>query len=110
MEALVTKRAHAATYAAPRSILRFGIVGLVSPLLYALLVNLFTYAGALRPLAAFVLAYAIAASYILQSRFTFRVADDPVGQIGSFVLVSLGGLVLSALIMLILCANRSAFP
>ena len=109
MEALVTKRARAATYAAPRSILRFGIVVRV-PLLYALLVNLFTYAvrfGHL-PLSCWPMRSRRPTSCKAVS--PSGPADYSVGQIGSFVLVSLGGLVLSTLVMLILCANCSAFP
>ncbi|HEX2255276.1 MAG TPA: GtrA family protein [Afifellaceae bacterium] len=82
-------------------ILRFGVVGILATTLYFVLVNVIVLGFGLEPVTASVCAYLISLtfSYAFQSRFTFRVAEDPLTQVIRFLVVSLTGLAISFFIM-----------
>jgi putative flippase GtrA len=84
-------------------VVRFGLAGLVSTLAYFLLINALVLAAGMPPVAASVCAYllSLGISYLLQSRFTFRVNADSVGQVARFVITSLAGLIVSWCVMAI---------
>jgi putative flippase GtrA len=73
---------------------RFVLSGIVATLVYFMLTNMLVLAIGLAPTAASVCAYllSIAVSYVLQSRFTFRVNADSVDQMVRFIVTSLVGL------------------
>lgn len=84
-------------------VVRFGLAGLVATVLYFLLTNALVLVGGMPPVAASVGAYllSLGASYLLQSRFTFRVNTDSVDQVARFIITSLAGLFLSWCVMAI---------
>jgi putative flippase GtrA len=84
-------------------VVRFGLAGLVSTLVYFMFINALVLAAGTPPVAASVCAYllSLGISYLLQSRFTFRVNADSVGQVARFVITSLAGLIVSWCVMAI---------
>lgn len=84
-------------------VVRFGLSGLVATLVYFLLTNVLVLAAGMPPTAASVCAYlmSLGVSYLLQSRFTFRVKADSVDQMTRFVVTSLAGLVIAWCVMAI---------
>lgn len=78
-------------------VVRFGLSGLVSTLVYFVLTNALVLVASMMPTTASVCAYllSLGVSYLLQSRFTFRVNADSVDQIVRFVVTSLAGLMIS---------------
>jgi len=81
-------------------ILRFVIAGCSTTILYFLLANVFA-AVTPNPVLASTTAYVacVVASYLLQSRFTFRMPNDSRAQVAKFCAVSVVGLVVSVLVM-----------
>lgn len=84
-------------------VVRFGLSGLVATLVYFLLTNVLVLVAGMPPTAASVCAYllSLGVSYVLQSRFTFRVNADSVDQMTRFVITSLAGLVIAWCVMAI---------
>jgi putative flippase GtrA len=82
-------------------VIRFGLAGLVATLLYFLLTNALVLIAGMPPVAASVCAYlsSMGASYLLQSRFTFRVNSDSINQVVRFIITSLVGLFMSWCVM-----------
>jgi len=78
-------------------VVRFGLTGVTTTLVYFFLTNTFVLLLRMAPAAASVCAYllSIGISYLLQSRFTFRVNSDSVDQVVRFVVTSLAGLAVS---------------
>src|SRR5205807_347052 len=78
-------------------VVRFGLTGVTTTLVYFFLTNAFVLLLRMAPVAASVCAYllSIGISYLLQSRFTFRVNSDSVDQVVRFVVTSLAGLAAS---------------
>lgn len=78
-------------------ILRFGFAGILATILYFILVSAIVSGLGIDPVVASVYAYLIALvfSYVMQSRFTFRVREDTFGQGLRFVITSLCGLAIS---------------
>jgi putative flippase GtrA len=76
---------------------RFGIAGVLATLLYFLIVNGIVLGFGTAPASASVYAYLISLcfSYLMQSRFTFRVPDHSLGQGLRFAVTSLAGLAIS---------------
>ena len=81
-------------------IVRFGAAGLTATLCYFLLANAFASWVGMPPLSASVAAYLVSlvVSYLLQSRYTFGVKQDSVGQMGRFILTAVAGFALCWLI------------
>ena len=81
-------------------IARFGAAGLMATLCYFVLANALAAWGGLPPLSASVVAYlaSLMVSYLLQSRFTFRVKQDSAEQVSRFIVTALAGLALCWLI------------
>ncbi|MBR0806190.1 GtrA family protein [Bradyrhizobium japonicum] len=82
-------------------ILRFGLTGVTTTLVYFVLTNAFVLSSMMRPVVSSVCAYVIsvAISYLMQSRFTFQVDGDSLDQVARFVVMSLTGLVVSWCVM-----------
>jgi putative flippase GtrA len=82
-------------------IVRFGLTGVTTTLVYFFLTNAFVLLLGMPPAVASVCAYlvSIGISYLLQSRFTFRVNSDSVDQVVRFVVTSLAGLGVSWCVM-----------
>ena len=82
-------------------VVRFGLTGVTTTLVYFFLTNAFVLLLRMAPVAASVCAYllSIGISYLLQSRFTFRVNSDSVDQVVRFVVTSLAGLAASWCVM-----------
>jgi putative flippase GtrA len=78
-------------------VVRFGLTGVTTTLVYFFLTNAFVLLLRMAPVAASVCAYllSIGISYLLQSRFTFRVNNDSVDQVVRFFVTSLAGLAAS---------------
>ena len=78
-------------------VVRFGVSGVTTTLVYFFLANAFVLLLGMAPVVASVSAYllSIVISYLLQSRFTFRVNSDSVDQVVRFVVTSLAGLAAS---------------
>jgi putative flippase GtrA len=78
-------------------VVRFGLTGLTTTHVYFFLTNAFVLLLGMPPAVASVCAYllSIGISYLLQSRFTFRVNSDSVDQVVRFVVTSLAGLAVS---------------
>lgn len=78
-------------------ILRFGFAGILATILYFILVGAIVSGLGIDPVVASVYAYLISLvfSYLMQSRFTFRVREDTFGQRLRFVITSLCGLAIS---------------
>jgi putative flippase GtrA len=78
-------------------IVRFGFAGILATILYFILVNTIVMSFGTDPVAASVYAYLLSLvfSYLMQSRFTFGVREDTLGQGLRFVVTSLAGLALS---------------
>ena len=76
---------------------RFGLTGLTTTLAYFLLTNVFVLLFKMAAVSSSVCAYlvSVAISYLLQSRFTFRVNGDSLDQVARFLLTSLAGLMIS---------------
>jgi putative flippase GtrA len=87
-------------------VVRFGLTGLTTTLVYFFLTNAFVLLLRMPPVVASVCAYllSIGISYLLQSRFTFRVNGDSVDQVVRFVVASLAGLAASWCVMAITVA------
>lgn len=77
-------------------VIRFGAAGLIATLCYLVLANALVWGVRLSPLSASVVAYLISlvVSYLLQSRFTFRLRKDSVEQMTRFLITSAVGLCL----------------
>jgi len=90
-----------ATSSSMRLILRFGVSGVTTTLAYFVLTNVFVLSRMMTPVLSSVCAYVIsvAISYLMQSRFTFRVNGDSLDQLARFVVMSLAGLVVSWCVM-----------
>lgn len=90
-----------ATSASARLILRFGVSGVTTTLAYFVLTNAFVLSRMMTPVFSSVCAYVIsvAISYLMQSRFTFRINGDSLDQVVRFVVMSLAGLVVSWCVM-----------
>lgn len=90
---------------------RFGVAGILATLLYFVLTNGIVVFGGTDPVAASIYAYLLSLifSYLMQSRFAFRVAGDRPGQVLGFVATSLAGLAISYWIML-LASDVLALP
>ena len=82
-------------------IVRFGLTGVTTTLVYFFLTNAFVLLLRMPPVVASVCAYllSIGISYLLQSRFTFRVNNDSVDQVVRFAVTSLAGLAASWCVM-----------
>jgi putative flippase GtrA len=82
-------------------IARFGLTGITTTLVYFFLTNAFVLLLGMPPAVASVCAYlfSIGISYLLQSRFTFRVNSDSVDQVVRFFVTSLAGLGVSWCVM-----------
>jgi putative flippase GtrA len=82
-------------------VVRFGLTGVTTTLVYFFLTNAFVLLFRMAPVAASACAYllSIVISYLLQSRFTFRVNSDSVDQVVRFVVTSLVGLAASWCVM-----------
>lgn len=82
---------------------RFRLSGVVATLVYFLLTNLLVLAAGMPPTPASVCAYllSLGVSYLLQSRFTFRMWAASVDQMTRFVITSLAGLVFAWCVMAI---------
>jgi putative flippase GtrA len=80
---------------------RFGLTGLTTTLAYFLLTNVFVLLFKMAAISSSACAYlvSVAISYLLQSRFTFRVNGDSLDQVARFLLTSLAGLVVSCCVM-----------
>lgn len=78
-------------------ILRFGFAGILATILYFILVGAIVSGLSADPVLASVYAYLISLvfSYLMQSRFTFRVREDTFGQRLRFVITSICGLAIS---------------
>lgn len=78
-------------------VVRFGISGLSSTVVYFVLTIALVQLAGLDPITASVVGYAISLlfSYLLQSRFTFRVSSDTRAQILRFTVTSLFGFAVS---------------
>ncbi|MGV8834210.1 MAG: GtrA family protein [Devosia sp.] len=78
-------------------VVRFGISGLSSTIVYFLLTIGLVQAAGMAPINASVAGYAVSLvfSYLLQSRFTFRVSRDSRAQVLRFVVISLFGFAVS---------------
>jgi len=76
---------------------RFGLTGLTTTLAYFVLTNAFVLLLKMAAVSSSVCAYlaSVAISYLLQSRFAFRVHDDSLDRIARFLLTSLAGLMIS---------------
>ncbi|MCK1403227.1 GtrA family protein [Bradyrhizobium sp. 4] len=76
---------------------RFGLTGATTALVYFVLTNAFVLSSVMTPVVSSVCAYvvSVAISYLMQSRFTFRVDGDSLDQVARFVVMSLVGLVVS---------------
>jgi putative flippase GtrA len=72
---------------------RFGLTGLTTTLAYFLLTNVFVLLFRMAAVSSSVCAYlvSVAISYLLQSRFTFRVNGDSLDRVARFLLTSLAG-------------------
>lgn len=84
-------------------VVRFGLAGIVATLAYFLLTNALVLVARMPPVAASVCAYllSLGISYLLQSRFTFRVNTDSADQVARFVITSVAGLLVSWCVMAI---------
>src|SRR5690606_20004424 len=73
---------------------RFGVAGILATLLYFVLTNGIVIFGGVDPVAASIYGYLLSLifSYLMQSRFAFRVTGDRPGQVLGFVVTSLAGL------------------
>jgi putative flippase GtrA len=82
-------------------VVRFGLTGVTTTLVYFFLTNAFVLLLRMAPVVASVYAYllSVGISYLLQSRFTFRVNSDSVDQVVRFVVTSLAGLAASWCVM-----------
>jgi putative flippase GtrA len=82
-------------------VVRFGVTGVTTTLAYFVLINAFVLWSTMPPVLSSVCAYVISLviSYVMQSRFTFRVNADSVDQIARFIVMSLAGLVVSWCVM-----------
>jgi putative flippase GtrA len=82
-------------------IVRFGLTGVTTTLVYFFLTNAFVLLLGIPPVVASVCAYllSVGISYLLQSRFTFRVNSDSVDQVVRFAVTSLAGLAASWCVM-----------
>lgn len=76
---------------------RFGLAGLASTFFFFIVANALVMWGGVEPVSASVTAYvtALALSYALQSRFTFRVEKDSPHQILRFLLTATAGLAIA---------------
>ena len=92
-------------------IIRFGAAGLVATLFYLLLANAFVAWIGMSPQWGSVSAYlaSLTVSYLLQSRFTFGVKQDSVGQMTRFAVTSIAGLGLSW-VVIHLIVTRLSWP
>ncbi|MDI1264415.1 MAG: GtrA family protein [bacterium] len=81
--------------------LRFGVSGVTTTLIYFFLTNALVLVFGISPVASSVSSYLVSVviSYLLQSRFAFRVKDDGFDQIVRFVVTSLAGLAVSWCVM-----------
>lgn len=77
-------------------LLRFGVAGLTSTLCYLALSLALRHGAKLSPISASISAYlaSLFVSYLLQSRFTFRVREDSAEQITRFAVTAWAGLAL----------------
>jgi putative flippase GtrA len=84
-------------------IVRFGLAGAVATLAYFLITNVLVLLANMPPVTASVCAYllSLGISYILQSRFTFKINTDSPNQVARFVITSLAGLLVSWCVMAI---------
>ncbi|MCK1287609.1 GtrA family protein [Bradyrhizobium sp. 44] len=84
-----------------RLILRFGLMGVTTTLVYFVLTSAFVLSRMMTPVFSSVCAYVIsvAVSYLMQSRFTFRVDGHSLEHVARFVVMSLAGLVVSWCVM-----------
>src|SRR4051812_10441089 len=89
------------TSSSVRLILRFGLTGVTTTLVYFVLTNAFVLSRMMTPVFSSVCAYvvSVAISYLMQSRFTFRVDGHSLDQVARFVVMSLAGLVVSWCVM-----------
>lgn len=78
-------------------LVRFGFAGILATILYFVLVSAIVTGFGTYPVEASVYAYLLSLvfSYLMQSRFTFRVRDDTFGQGLRFIVTSVAGLVIS---------------
>ena len=78
-------------------VVRFGVTGVTTTLVYFVLTNAFVLSSMMPPVLSSVCAYVIsvAISYVMQSRFTFRVNGLSLDQVARFIVMSLAGLVVS---------------
>lgn len=78
-------------------IVRFGIAGLGATVFYFVLTTVLASGAGMNPASASICAYlaALILSYLLQSRFAFRVAGDNAAQITRFIVTAIVGLVVS---------------
>ena len=78
-------------------VVRFGVTGVTTTLVYFVLTNAFVLSSMMPPVLSSVCAYVIsvAISYVMQSRFTFRVNGFSLDQFARFIVMSLAGLVVS---------------
>ena len=78
-------------------VVRFGVTGVTTTLVYFVLTNAFVLSSMMPPALSSVCAYVIsvAISYVMQSRFTFRVNGLSLDQVARFIVMSLAGLVVS---------------
>ncbi len=78
-------------------IVRFGIAGLGATVFYFVLTTALASGTGLQPASASIGAYLVALilSYLLQSRFAFRVSDDSAAQITRFIVTAIIGLAVS---------------
>lgn len=84
--------------------MRFALAGIVTTAIYSVIFFLFHGLTELQPEISSLIAYSssIILSYVLQSRFTFKVQKDDAKTFFSFLLVSFVGLVTSYLLMVVL--------
>jgi putative flippase GtrA len=77
-------------------VIRFGAAGVIATFCYFVMANALVWSSILSPLSASLAAYLISlvVSYLLQSRFTFGLRKDSVGQMTRFSITSIIGLCL----------------
>jgi putative flippase GtrA len=80
---------------------RFGASGIAATHFYFLVVNLLIYGAGLAAVLSSNLAYlmALGVSYLLQSRYTFRVNSDSFGQVVKYLLTAVAGIGISSGVM-----------